>query len=510
METVGVLGTRTLYGIGSGSLGVLFPGTMDTLAGVSGTWFYKYDGVPANYAPIYFPEGVAADASGNVFLSDSNNNRIRRIDAQSGLISTVAGISSAGTAGDNGSATSAALNTPAAMIVDGAGDILFVDSQNQAIRRISLATGMISTIAGQLGTAGFSGDGGPATSALLNTPQSLAMNARGDLYIADSNNRRIRKVDAQTGYISTVAGTGSVGSGGDGGPGTAAQMNQPFGLATDQAGDLFIADLAGNVIRELSASGIMSTVAGTGAAGNPTENTPGTSTPLRQPSDVKVDVAGNLYIADGGNNLIRKLSATTGLMTSVGGNGSSSVGGDGGSALTAGIDTPYAIALDSQGNVLVADTYDNRVREIQNSIVNLKYNAIKVGGTSPQQSVTVENDGNADLHFSGIVPDANSALDATKTTCSTTIPLTMGANCVVGAEFSPSIVGSPVPAAIQVQTDAANTPNVINLTGESDTLEPTVTTLTADVNPVGLGAQVTFTAVVSGRRSSPRRQCEVL
>ncbi|WP_161570822.1 Ig-like domain repeat protein [Granulicella sibirica] len=499
----GLLGTQMLYGIGSGSLGIMIPGTIQTLAGVSGTWFYKNDGVPANYAPIYFPEGVAADASGNVFLSDTNNSRIRRIDAQTGLISTVAGTGSAGTSGDNGPATSAALNTPAAMIIDGAGDIIFADSQNHAIRKVSLATGTLSTIAGRLGTAGFAGDGGAASSALLNGPESIAMNARGDLFIADSSNCRIRKVDAQTGLISTVVGNGNPGSNGDGGQGTAAQVAQPFGLATDPAGDLFIADLAGNVVRELSASGIMSTVAGTGSAGDATEGTPGTSTPLRQPSDVKVDVAGDLYIADSGNNLIRKLSAVTGLMTSVGGNGSTFQGGDGGAAVAAGIDRPYALALDSQGNVLLADTYDNRVREIQNSIVYLKYNPIKVGGTSPQQGVTVENDGNVDMHFTAIVPDGNSALDTSKTTCLTTIPLTTGATCLVGAEFVPLTVGSTVTAAIQVQTDAANTPDVINLTGESDTLEPTVTTLTADVNPVGLGAQVTFTAVVSGNGVAP-------
>ena len=499
----GLLGTQTMYGIGLGSMGILMQGTMETVAGVSGVPFYKRDGIPAVDAQIYLPQGVAVDALGNIFLSDTGNNRVRRVDAQTGLISTVAGVSGSGLTGDNGPATSAELSAPAAMIIDGAGDIIFSDSGNDAVRRINLATGIITTVAGQLGAAGFGGDGGPATAALMNSPEGLALNARGDLFISDLNNARVRKVDAVTGFISTVVGTGHPGTIGDGGPGLAAQLTLPYGIAMNVAGDLYIADLGTNTVREMNAAGIMSTVAGTGSASNPTDGMPGTSTPMRGPQDVKVDVAGNLYIADTGNNLIQKLSATTGLVTAVAGNGSTFIGGDGGPALQAGIQRPYAMALDSRGNLIIADTYDDRLREVQNSLSSLKYNAIKVGGTSPSQQVTVANDGNADLNFSAILPDGNSAVDATKTTCSTTTPVTADSTCVIAAEFAPLVPGTPVTATIQVQSDAANSPGVIALTGESDTLEPTTTTLTSDVNPVGFGATVTFTAVISSDARAP-------
>ena len=249
-----LLGTQMLYGVGLGSVGVLLPGTMQTVAG-DGAWVYKSDGVAATAASIFLPGGVAVDGSGNIFLSDTSNHRVRRVDAVSGLISTVAGNGTPGSSGDNGPGVNAEVNSPGGMVIDGAGNLLIADSGNHAVRKLTLATGVISTVAGQLGQQGATGDTGLATAALLNTPQGVALDAAGDLYIADTNNNEVRRVDAITSVITTVAGNGTQGSSGDGGPGISATLFSPWGLTVDMAGKVYIADLGNNKIRMLSAGG---------------------------------------------------------------------------------------------------------------------------------------------------------------------------------------------------------------------------------------------------------------
>lgn len=225
-----VLGTTLLYGIGVGPVGVFVPATIKTVAG-NGAWVFRNDGGLAIDSPIFLPGGMAADGAGNVFISDSSNNRIRRVDISSGVIVTVAGTGSPGSGGDNGIATSASVNTPTGMVIDGAGNVIFADSANHAVRKLTLATGILSTIAGQLGQQGYTGDGGQAFSALLNTPESVAFDGKGDLLISDTGNHVIRRIDAATGAISTIAGTGRAGFSGDGGTGTAAALNTPWGIA---------------------------------------------------------------------------------------------------------------------------------------------------------------------------------------------------------------------------------------------------------------------------------------
>jgi sugar lactone lactonase YvrE len=226
------------------------------------------------------------------------------VDASTGIITTVAGNGIPGYSGDGGPATSASLSGPSGVVVDATGNLLIADSSNYRIRRVDASTGIITTVAGN-GIRGFSGDGGPATSASL-SPIGVAVDATGNLFIADTGNHRIRRVDESTGIITTVAGNGIRGFSGDGGPATSASLNYPTGVAVDGSGNLFIADAANNRIRWVDAStGIITTVAGNGMPDYSGDGGPATSASLNGPSGVVVDAAGNLFIADNDNKRIR-------------------------------------------------------------------------------------------------------------------------------------------------------------------------------------------------------------
>ena len=491
-----VLGEQRLYGIGTGPLSVFTAATINTVAG-NGQWLYTGDGRLATDAPIFLPGGVAVDGLGNVYVADSGNNRIRRIDAGTHLISTVAGNGTPGNDGADGPATSASISNPGALLLDGAGDLYIADSGNHAIRKLVLATGKLTTIAGQLGHSGYAGDGGPALSATLNTPEGLALDSTGALYIADTNNHVIRRIDPSSQIIQTIAGDGTPGFSGDGGPALVARLNAPWGITTDPAGNLFIADLNNNRIRKISA-GVITTIMGDGTGTLATDGQPASATPIFNPAAVAVDVAGNLYVADSGHNVVRKVNAITGVTTAVDGNVSASYTGDGGPANAAGIYGPYALTLDAAGNLYIADIFHHRIREIFTAQAFLTYPAIRVGRTSPPQQETVENDGNASLNWSSFAPDANSALSATTTTCATGTPLAVNDTCSVGVEFFPQITGQKVVAHLQLLSDAANSPATVTLSGEVDELDPTSTTLAASSNPLVLGAEGTLEAKVTG------------
>ncbi len=496
------LGTTLLSGIGLGSVGVFVPATINTVAG-NGAWVFRGDGGPAVSSPIFLPGGMAADGAGDLFISDSSNNRIRRVDAASGIITTVAGNGSPGNDGDTGPATSASVNTPTGLVIDGAGNVIFADSANHAIRKLTLATGILSTIAGQLGQQGYTGDGSAASAALLNTPESVAFNASGDLFLSDTGNHVIRMVSAATGIISTVAGTGKASFSGDGGSGLSAGLNTPWGIAVDLGGNLYIADLSNQRIRKLTPGGIISTVVGTGTGTYNGDGERANVANVKDPAAVAVDVAGNLYVADSGNNLIRKVSATTGLIATVTGTGNPTFSGDQGSATLAGIYGPYALSLDSQGNLYFSDIFHHRIRELLNTQATLAFPALRVGRTSAAKPQTFENDGNDALTFTAVAPDINSASDPATTTCTVSSPLPTASTCVLGAEFSPQVTGTPVTASIQLQSDAANSASVLTLSGEVDALEPTSTVVTSSAGTSALGSEVTFTAVVSGDGTAP-------
>ena len=288
-------------------------------------------------------------------------------EVKGGVINTVAGNGFVTYSGDGGQATSAELDYPSSAAVDAAGNLYIADFYNNVVREVSFATGVITTVAGD-GMSGYSGDGNQASSAELNEPIGVAVDASGDLFIADSGNNVIREVSE--GVISTVAGGGSPGSGlGDGGPATDAELADPTGVAVDTSGDLFIADSGDNVIREVS-GGIITTVAG---GGRPVsglgDGGPATDAELADPTGVAVDGSGDLFIADNGNNVIREVSG--GIINTIAGGGNPASGiGDGGPATQAKVSNPGGVAVDSSGNVYIADTGNEVVREVSGSVIN--------------------------------------------------------------------------------------------------------------------------------------------
>ena len=309
---------------------------IQTVAG-NGIAGYAGDGGPATAAELSDPFGGAVDSSGNLYVADYGNARIRKVTS-SGTITTAAGTGTEGYGGDNGAATRAELNYPIGVAVDSAGNLYIADTYNHRIRKVS--NGVITTVAGN-GTAGFSGDNGSATSAQLNYPYSVAVDAAGNLYIADYGNNRIREVSG--GVITTVAGNGTQGFSGDSGPAVNAQLSEPVSVAV-RAGNLYIADFGNNRIRSVSA-GLIATAAGNGKLGYSGDGGPATSAELYSPRGVSVDANGNLYIADTYNQRIREV--TSGVIFTIAGDGAAGYGGDGGAATSAELDDPTGIAIGS-------------------------------------------------------------------------------------------------------------------------------------------------------------------
>jgi sugar lactone lactonase YvrE len=334
-----------------------------TIAG-TGTSGYGGDGGPATSAPVSYPHGVAVDGSGNIFIADTNNNRVREIVKATGTIITVAGTGTRGFSGDGGPATAAWLNGPYGVAVDSSGNLFIGDSNNQRVREVVAATGNIITIAGT-GIYGMSGDGGPATSAQLFDPSGVAVDASGNLFIGDYGNERIRELVAATGNLITIAGNGTQGYSGDGGPATAAKLSGPFGVTVDANGNVFFADAYNNRIREIvKATGTIITVAGTGTAGFSGDGGPATSAQLNGAAWLALDAAGNLIISDDSNQRIREVSQATGIITTIAGIGTYGYSGDGGPATGAQLQFPKGVAVDASGNVIFTDQNNNRIREI--------------------------------------------------------------------------------------------------------------------------------------------------
>ena len=341
-------------------------GTITTVAG-TGWWFdaprFGGDGGPAAQAQLFLPAGVTVDGSGNLYIADRGNNRIRKVDS-GGTITTVAGTGEDAFSGDGGPAVQAQLDDPPGVTADGSGNLYIADQGNNRIRKVDSA-GTITTIAGGERWSRDLGDGGPAVQAHLYEPTGVAVDGSGNLYIADPGNGRIRKVDS-VGTITTVAGRGGVGFSGDGGPAVEARLRDPTGVAVDGSGNLYIADPGNDRIRKVDSAGTITTIAGTGEDGFGGDGGPAAQAHLSYPYGVAVDGKGNVYIADSNNRRIRKVDSA-GTITTIAGTGEDGFGGDGGPAAQAQLHDPYGVAVDGKGNVYIADSNNHRIRKVDSA-----------------------------------------------------------------------------------------------------------------------------------------------
>ncbi len=422
-----------LVGIGTAPQLSLSPGLITTVASAT-------NGLLAT-AKFF---GVAARDSNQIYVADSNNHEVFLTDRRTGQVTLVAGNSTAGFSGDGGAATSAQLNQPSGLAIDSAGDLLIADTNNHRIRKVSIATGVISTVAGN-GSAGFSGDNGAAVSASLNSPGAIAVDFSGNILISDTNNNRIRQVTLSSGVITTIAGNGASGFSGDGGAAVSAQLSFPIGIAVDASSNIYVADVLNNAVRKISA-GVITTFAGQGGVpGFSGDGGVATSALLNFPYGVAVDGAGDLYICDGRNNVIRKVSGDASHTISTIA-GSSTIGylGDGGSALAARLYSPSYLAADNLGNLLFIDSGNNAIRSVTATAAPVTFTS-----ASPNPTLVVSNTGNATLTINA--PTFSSNFSGTG--CPST--LLSGQSCTEVVTFSPTVNG-PTTGTISVTSNSLN------------------------------------------------------
>ncbi len=327
--------------------------------GAGGAGGYSGDHGPANMAQLNKCTGVAFDGAGNVYIADRDNNVVRKVNTL-GIITTFAGTDTPGYSGNGNAAVLARLNHPCSVASDAAGNVYISDNGNNVIRIVSTA-GIINTYAGN-DTAGYSGDSGPANYASLNNPLGIAVDGTGNLYIADAGNHVVRKVDG-AGIISTIAGNGTYGYSGDNGPAVEAQLSNPVDVAVDPYGDVFIADINNNVVRELlDSTGDIVTFAGNGTAGHAGDGGDATNAQLFFPSSVSVDNGGSVYITDQGNNTVRRVDSLGNISVFAGVPLTNGYSGDNGDPTLAHLNSPSDVTADGWGRIYIADYGNNVIR----------------------------------------------------------------------------------------------------------------------------------------------------
>jgi hypothetical protein len=472
--------------------------TVNTLAGTGVAALYG-DGGAATAADLNQSRGIATDGARNIYIADTGNNVIRRIDSISGIITTIAGTGSAGFAGDSGVATSAQLNSPVGVALDANGDVYIADSGNSRVRvlyeggilasrlitlensSITLPViGNIYTIAGTA-TAGYSGDQAVASAAELSLPQHIAVDLSGNVYISDTANNRIRVVylsgattstliksanptitTPTAGYLYTVVGTGTASSTGDGAAAGLASINAPSGIVVDPLGNLFLAESAGNRVRVVFAGGTLLTalitvdavgnpvpvasavytLVGTGSASYNGDGTLGSTSTINQPAGLFVDSAENLYVADSGNHIVRVLNATTGIFSTIAGNATLGAGfsGDQGLATAARLASPSDVTQDASGRILIVDgTSNERIRSVSTNTI---LPTTPVGNTSASQTMLLQVNSPLQLASLAVVRSTGGSTEYTVTSnCPLTTTLSVGTLCTLTVSFTPAYPG---------------------------------------------------------------------
>ena len=337
------------------------PGIITTVAG-TGQRGYRGDGGLATVALLNEPFMCAFDRVGNLYIAEAMNHCIRRVYRDSGIIVTIAGTGEEGYSGDGGAATQATFNQPYSLQVDTNGDIYIVDRLNYVIRKIEAVSGIISTVAGT-GESGSGGDGGSAIRAQFREPNDCFLDGRGGLLVADVQDQRIRRLNLSSGIIATFAGNGAKERGGDGRSALEASILGARAVCMDSAGNTYIAEREGNGIRKVDTNGVMHTLAGTGEFGYTGDAGPALEATWGGPKAIRCDHAGNLLVVDTENHAIRRIDANTGIVTTIAG-GRLGDGGDGAPADKASMDRPHGADVDANGNIYIADSNNHRVRVV--------------------------------------------------------------------------------------------------------------------------------------------------
>ena len=337
-------------------------GVIQTVLG-NGEEGWEGDGGPALEAACQLPYACEFDPDGNMVVCMGRQHRIRRMDARTGIITRVCGTGEPGYAGDGGPALGAVINQPYGLAVDGNGDIYFAQRFDPAVRKIDAQTGSVSSVAGT-GEFGYSGDGGPGNEAMLKEPNDLFLDGRGGLLIADIQDQRIRRVDLATGIITTYAGTGEKSRDGDGKPATEACLMGPRAVCMDRQGNVYVAEREGNGVRRISPDGILTTIAGAEAvSGYSGDGGPALAATWGAPKAIRCDLEDNVIVVDTENFAVRRIDPRSGIVTTIAG-GREGGDGDGGPAVDAGLSRAHGCGIDADGNLYIADTHNNRVRVV--------------------------------------------------------------------------------------------------------------------------------------------------